>query len=249
MAKNDIEAVEKALGEPVICEFSTPIQKVRGTLFFISVISIALTIGDLHIDSKSSILGLQFTNLSDSLVKNGLFWVVAYLMIHFIWGAADCFMEWRLRITGTRVAFITGAKIPSEHGDYPDNPRQSTLYRWWVTQARKVVFWEKESSFIEEQLKELSQHFLNKANETNDMNWRHVQSPLAAVKQRVDQIDQSVQKVTETLESNRVPVSLARFDNRFQIFLRSQNLRWLVIEAGLPLLLGSYALLLLNPYR
>ena len=55
----------------------------------------------------------------------------------------------------------------------------------------------------------------------------------------------SIETVSKTLESARIPVSLERFDNRFQLFLRSQNLRWLVLELGLPIIMGFISVALL----
>ena len=81
--------VESTLGNPVICEFSASILKVRSTLFFFSVVALAVTLGGLTIDKESSFLGLKFSNLTHDFVRDILFWVIIYLTIHFIWGAID----------------------------------------------------------------------------------------------------------------------------------------------------------------
>jgi len=53
---------------------------------------------------------------------------------------------------------------------------------------------------------------------------------------------QKLQKVLDRIaflrESQRVPVSLKRFDRWMHMFVRSQSLRWLLIEIGMPLAIG-----------
>jgi hypothetical protein len=56
----------------------------------------------------------------------------------------------------------------------------------------------------------------------------------------------SVDAVQETLTDMRIPVSLKRFDSWFGLFLRNQNMRWLVFdEALLPTVVGIVAMGLL----
>lgn len=50
---------------------------------------------------------------------------------------------------------------------------------------------------------------------------------------------QAVKKVNATLSSERVKVSLERFDAVFRRRALSQNARWFVLEFGFPVVLGS----------
>jgi len=70
-----------------------------------------------------------------------------------LWGAIDSFCEWRLRITGTRAAFITTGILSSESGDYPNDPRHSTLYFWWVKNAKIIDNLTEKVDSIESQIK------------------------------------------------------------------------------------------------
>jgi hypothetical protein len=70
MEENDIKAVQNTLGSPIICEFSTPVQKIRSILVFFSIVGLLVTLGDLSIDSDSSLLGLKFNNLSPDFINN-----------------------------------------------------------------------------------------------------------------------------------------------------------------------------------
>jgi hypothetical protein len=103
-SESTTEAVFKVLGEPAFAEFSDNAWKIRTNLILASVISIAVVFGDLHIEPDSQILGLKFKGLTDAVLTNGLIAVVSYLLLHFVWTAIDALLEWRLRVTGTRVA-------------------------------------------------------------------------------------------------------------------------------------------------
>lgn len=145
-----------------------------------------------------------FDDFSDNTLKirrNLL--VVAYLVVHFGWNSITHFQQWRLRVTGTRLAFKTGRSPglyleDDERGDYPDDPRQSTLYTWWLVQAKQ----------------------------------------LASNPETPDGV----------MSSERIHPSLDRFDRWFRLFQWNQVARWLVIEWGLPLALGVWAIWLAWPY-
>ena len=67
-----LKAVEKVLGEPAFAEFASNAWKIRSNLIIVSVISIALVFADLHIDPGSTVLGLKFQGLNDTvLTKRG----------------------------------------------------------------------------------------------------------------------------------------------------------------------------------
>lgn len=245
--KNTAEAVAKVLGEPAFAEFSESVWKIRTNLIVVSMISIAVVFGGLHIDSDSQILGLKFKGLSDSILAAGLKAVVLYLLIHFVWAALDSFFEWRLRVTGTRVAFITTARLASEHGDYPSDPRHSTLYRWWTDQANKIGFLTERADRTERQLQLLEETLKARFTEGTDaLNIVNAIRPITEARQEISLLRNEVKNVSSAIGAMRVPVSLERFDAWFELFLRSQNLRWLVIDFLAPVAVGAYALLLLT---
>jgi hypothetical protein len=95
-------------------------------------------LAELKINGDSSILGLKFENLTDELCRSILLTTNIYLFIHFLWCAWDSFVEWRLRVTGTKLAYKTGFTISHDAeaaADHPDDQRQSTLYSWWKKQS------------------------------------------------------------------------------------------------------------------
>ena len=173
-----------------------------------------------------------------------MFYLGVYFLIHFLWCSIDHIQEWRLRVTGTRVAFITAASYTSEEGDYPSDPRQSSLYNWWKGQAILISSLTDPLDSINTKLAEWELK-VNEALKDNDPNVSTTCASINKVNEDITKLKSSIENVEKTLTSNRIPASLYRFDKWFLFFLRSQNLRWLVIELMLPMLLSLYSLALL----
>lgn len=237
--------VEKSLGEPVAAEFSDYVRKLRGNLVFISFISISLTLGGLEIDPTSSILGLKFNGLDNSSLMYGLAILNAYMLFHFIWCSFDAFQEWGMRVTGTRLSFITTARLSSEHGDYPSDPRQTSLYHWWKDQANNIGSLSEPVAEINRKLEIWESEVKEALEAQGNPNVVNACMAINKVTTDITKLKGSIETVSKALESPRIPASLERFDNRFQLFLRSQNLRWLVLELGLPIIMGLVSVFLL----
>lgn len=241
-----IEAVEKVLGEPVFLELTENAWKIRTNLILASVISVAVVFGDLHLEPDSQILGLKFNGLSDTILTNGLIALVAYLLLHFLWTSVDALLEWRLRITGTRVAFVTTARLADKHGDYPSNPRQSTLYNWWKDEVRQLENFGATVQDMDKRLSELESEMKAKFSQGADaINITNAISPVVALRGELAKFKRALEDVGASINGARIPASLKRFDSWFGLFLRSQNLRWLLVDFLAPVLVGGYALFLL----
>lgn len=237
--------VEKALGEPVAADFSDYVRKLRANLIFVSFISISLILGGLEIDPASSILGLKFKGLNNTSFLYGMFIVNSYMFIHFLWCSVDAFQEWGIRVSGTRLSFITTGKFSSEVGDYPSDPRQSTLYHWWKDQSVKIGSLAEPIYEINAKLMTWEQDVTKALDTQGNPNSLNVGMSIKGVSKDIVKLQSSIEATSEILNSARIPESLKRFDNRFQFFLRSQNLRWLLLELGLPIIMGIIALYLL----
>ena len=129
--------VETILGSPVFIMSDESTNKARGHLIFAAAISLFVTVADLHFGSNSSFLGLEITGLTDRVAYLALLAFVGYQLVHYVWCAWDAFLEWRLRITGMETA-LADAVLASQEGDYPREPRQSTLYNWWLNRAKEI---------------------------------------------------------------------------------------------------------------
>ena len=242
-----LNAVRKALGEPAFCELSDKAWRIRTNLIIVSVVSAGVVLWDLHISPDSTVFGLKFSGLTDAVLRRGLFWVLLYLVVHFLWCSFDNLLEWRLRITGTRLAFITTGRIASDYGDYPNDPRQTSLYQWWMSEAETIARYGVAAKRIEEKLPNWDgQVQAALAAGANPVNVGNVTHAIGELRDNLVQIKRAVDDASKVISSHRIPVSLERFDDWFQLFLRSQNLRWLLLEWAMPLLFGGWALLLLR---
>jgi hypothetical protein len=86
------------------------------------------------------------------------------------------------------------------------------------------------------------------------MPWeRHIHSPdwgnlasiiqtIAEARNQAAEMGRKVEANTKAITDARIPTSLQRFDRWFEFFLRSQNLRWLLIEFLAPVGLAAVAL-------
>ncbi len=241
-----VAKVQKVLGEPVLCEFSDKTWRIRTNLILVSVISLVVVLANLHIEAGSTVFGLKFAGLTDVVVRVSLFGITIYLLVHFLWGAFDNFLEWRLRISGTKVAFITAGTFTSEHGDYPRDARQSTLYNWWKSHAGSIGNLGAKIVEIEKSLNDWEQQLRGKYNSDADaLNISSACHAIAETRNQVTELKNAVNDAVKTIDAQRIPVSLKRFDSWFELFLRSQNLRWFVVEFSFPVILALSALWLL----
>lgn len=248
MAESEIKKAQKALGEPLMPEFADYMRRVRSLLIVVSLISIGVVIGGLAIDPSSSVLGVKFQGLSDELIRKGLLIANAYLLIHFVWGAFDSWLEWGARLTGTRVAFVTTGRVASEHCDYPSDPRQSTLYNWWKDNASKIASLTEPLENTEQKLADWEKRVEEEILKDNPNLVTVVQS-FREIQTNINDVKKKIENVEKTLTATRIPASLERFDNRFKLMLRSQNIRWLVLELAFPLILGCWSSwLLINEF-
>jgi hypothetical protein len=244
--RSKIEAVEKALGSPIGAELPENAIKVRRNLLISSMVALFVAFGGLKLDPASSILGFKFVGLTDDLIRIGLAAVTLYLLLHFLWYVYDALLEWRLRVTGTRLSFVTTARMASEHGDYPNDPRQSTLYHWWSEEAKRMGNVGARALAVDDKLRESQQAVRALLEEKGSgSNLQNILNVLTEMRNALTELNRSVEHIRKTLDSDRISVSLKRFDGWFELFLRSQNLRWLIVDAVVPSLLGTWALVVL----
>lgn len=241
MDENSLESVQKVLGSPVLGELTDQALKIRRNLLAIGSVSIFVTLTEISLDPSSVVLGFRFVGLSQRTINLGLLVVTAYFLVHFLWYAFDGLLEWRLRVTGTRLGFITGASFGSEHADYPPDPRQSTLYSWWLKHGRDVGALQLKAVEIAEKLTDLQTTVV-----AEGAAMPQVIGTLSEIRTSVIQLQQLVEKSDKIALSPRIEASLQRFDGWFEFFLRSQNLRFLLIEILLPILVGMTAICLLS---
>ena len=245
MAEDSIEAVEKVLGKPVDGGFTDNALKVRRNLLAISFVSIFIVIAGIKLDPSSSVLGFKFIGITDSMVTRGLIIATSYLLVHFLWYSFENLLEWRLRVTGTRLAFVTGSRFGSGHADYPDDPRQSTLYSWWTNNANRIGSLQTPIDELAEKVQEWEAKITQFKDGKDSLNLANAMSTLSNTSKAIADLTRKIEHTEKTLCSLRISTSLRHFDGWFELFLRSQNLRWLLIEMILPIGVGTTAVFLL----
>ncbi|VWX32815.1 conserved membrane hypothetical protein [Limnobacter sp. 130] len=238
MAKTEVEEV---LGAPINPELSEYAQKLRRNLLTFSAVYVFCWLTGVKLDPTSAFFGIKLIGLNEQQFSIGTMIINAYLLIHFGWYAWEAVMEWRIRLTGTKVAFQTGSTFGSEAADYPGEPRQSNLYFWWVGTEKRlqrtksaVDDFQVRLKAIENELVEQNEHSPTVDRSGLIRNIGQVPSGLAEIRAHFDAIDRA-------LNIGRVQESLKRFDGWFKLMLKSQNLRTISVDIALPLLTGIAA--------
>jgi hypothetical protein len=239
------ESIELVLGKPFAATMADTTEKIRRNLLVVSSVTVVSVILGIRIAPANSLLGVSFEGLTPDVFKTCLLAVNVYMLAHFCWCVTDELQEWRLRVTGTRTAFITAGVWSSEDGDHPSEPRQSTLYNWWKQRApesgRTKAALERIENAIRARLDQLEPPPSGELTKAE----RDETFQLAEVKSDLESVRMEIQRQNTVLESKRIEVSLRRFDGAYQLFLRSQNLRWLIMEAGFPVLFGAMSIAIL----
>lgn len=234
--------VRTALGEPFAAEFSEYVRKLRMNLIVASFIGLAIVYANVTILPSSTFFGLTFKGLNDRLILKLLLLINIYTTVHFIWCAVDYLMEWMARLSGTRLAYQLsgGSPFGNEYADQAKEPRQSTLYNWWRQQAFYLPRIDVEVKKIASDLKEWEDR-VNTEGTTRDEIVDAVRA-VHALRGQVEQLNVGVSRACQIIESPRITVSLERFDKRFATMLESQNLRWIILEFGMPVTMGLAAI-------
>ena len=241
-AREERSAVETILGSPVFIGPDERTDKVRGHLIFVAAISIFVVVAGLHFGSESSLAGLQITGLTDHKVYWALLLFVIYQLFHYLWCAWDVFLEWRLRITGMRGSRVAPGQFDIPDGDHAQDPRQSTLYNWWLKHAKQIGSLRESVTEINNRLQRI-ESATNSSLDPNRLS--AIRSELSSLQTQAQLMKQAFNACTETIASARIPVSLERFDDWFRLFWKSQNRRWLVFNVLAPILLSFAAVCLL----
>ncbi|WP_223513463.1 hypothetical protein [Pseudomonas sp. GL-R-26] len=229
--------LEKALGEPVGFDISDVASKIRRNLLLASMVVLVLILGGIEPSSEVSIFGVALKGVTSFKLMVGLALVLCYNLCHYLWYCYELYSEWSVRVTGTKLAFVTGAKLGATGADYPDDPKQSTLYTWWLQEARSMTAYSDLLRRVEKSIEGLNGHVehLEKVDGTVGGT---VSRSIQEVSSSLQQIKHSLASTEDVIANTRIPFSLERFDKRFELLLKSQNARVLLIEVALPIALS-----------
>ena len=194
-----------------------------------SFIALFITLGGVSINPSSTIFGLKFNGLNDSLLYKGLLTLILYFLVHFVWCAYESLQEWEVRVTGAKKAFICADDMNFDEAvkpPYPSDPRNSTFYYWWSTQAKRI-------GSLKEHLTNINQRIQSMENAIHEMPEKgaslsrsdvNISSQVQPLKIDIDSAVSSITRMEKVLLGNQLLVSMKTFDRRYKYFLMSQNI-------------------------
>jgi len=227
------------MGEPIGFDISDPALKVKNLLLGVSIVLLCMVVGGISVGKTVSFLGISLEGITANKMVLGLLIAVGWVTIHYAWYSIEAFREWRIRLTGIRVAYSTGGGMfGSEDADAPTTPKQSTLYNWWKERRGSVVSIEGIIRKIEDELgvvqQKIDEGLKREGSNLAPLNMAYLDDLLNAV----DVLKTNVANTTNFMQQKRIEDSLYRFDNLFWNLIASQNLRVLFVDISLPLFMG-----------
>ncbi|ENK2025271.1 hypothetical protein AB3A32_004688 [Vibrio alginolyticus] len=244
------ESVENVLLAPVQIEFTENVKKIRQNLMITSFVALFITLGGVSIDPSSTIFGLKFNGLNDALLYKGLLILILYFLAHFVWCAYESLQEWEVRVTGTKEAFIRADDMDIDEmvkPPFPSDPRNSTFYFWWSTQAKRIGSLKERLTAINQRIESMETviHEMREKGASLSHSDVNISSQVQPLKIEIDSAVSSITRMEKVLVGNQLIVSMKTFDRRYKYFLNSQNIRWFVIDFFGPIMLSSASLLCL----
>jgi len=238
---------DNILSEPFLDLIDENTLRIRRNLLLLSGFTLFYLHNSLSLSSDSSFLGLKFNNISVESINWGILFVLIYHIVHFLWNVFDFTLQSRLRITGNKVRHVTVAKMAGSDGDYPDDPKQSTLYNWWNDSLKTIgkIKIQEEIDEIKENQRELIQLIQdNIQNPQKDNILRNLSVKVPDIDRRLNSLNFSTQldEILSILRSKRIIESLRRFEGWFCFYQWQQVFRIFIVEISFPIVLGAYTL-------
>lgn len=238
----DVAAVAAVLGKPAGFDISESAIKVRKSLMAVSIALLCLVIAKIEPNNTFTIFGVAFKGVTAEKIVIGGISVLVYSLTHFISYIVELLIEYRVRVTGARLAFQTGARAGSQYVDYPDDPKQSSLLNWWKSYALRLSVVEELADKVNADLEEIKSRI-----ETIDEISRTPE--VAATAQLMGQVNANLINISsdlkisrEVIMSPRIEVSLERYENWHKNLITLQGFRVVILEVMFPISLGVISL-------
>lgn len=238
-------AIEKALGEPVGFDSSELANKVKRNLLLISVVVIALVVFEVKPSPNVSIIGVSLDGVTSHKLMVGLAAFLVYSFAHYIWLCYDLFGEWSVRSSGAKKGFAKRFKQENTDAEAFQDPRQLTLYSWWLIESSKLPTHQDNLQRAKKLADQLlaSERILREAGDI-PARLPHQNAEGHLVK-AIESLWDQLSLVKSVVDNPGLRVRLDRFDRRFKSLINSQNRRVLVYELIFPNALALYAFWLL----
>lgn len=240
--ERDVAAVTEVLGKPAGFDLSEPAVKVRKSLMAASIALLCLVIAKIEPSDTFTIFGVAFKGVTADKIVVGAMIVLAYSLIHFLFYVVELLSEFRIRTTGAKVAFQTGSHSGSEHADYPDDPKQSSLANWWKAYARRLLVVGDLVEKIGSDLEEIKYRLGNPDEIKGSPDDISTSKLMGQVNANLINLSRDLKTSREIILSPRIEISLERFDNWYKWLINLQGFRVVVVEIGLPIALGILSL-------
>ena len=145
-----------------------------------------------------------------------------------------------------RESRVAPGQLDRPEADHSDDPRQSTLYNWWLKDAKQIGSLRENVIEISNRLQRIEDVLSSATNSSpNSESVSEIRSELSSLRTQAQLAKQAFEACTNTITSARIPVSLKRFDDYFRLFRKSPNWRWLVFNGLTPVILSLVAIGLL----
>lgn len=233
------KAVAKVLGEAIGFDISDSALKVKNLLLGVSIVLLSMVVGGVSVGKTVSFLGISLEGITGNKMVLGLVIAVAWVTIHHAWYSIETCKEWRLRLTGQKVSYQTGAGMfGSPDSEAPLNPKHATLYNWWKERRGSFVSIKDTIDRVELELEGIHEK-VEEHLKAAPINMGVLENLLMAV----NALKESMDKNVEFMNSQRIEASLYRFDKWFWRFITVQNIRVVFVEIFLPFALGISSLI------
>ncbi len=235
--------VELALGRPVFASPSTEFSRAKKSVVILSAALLFFEVNGVSV-TDWTFLGLSLDGITNENIRLAALAVLTYLVLSYLWLAWDYVLELRIRITGSRIVFSSGSMWGSRERDETDDTKQSSLYNWWVQRSRELGSVRALVRQMQQQVDEWSQRCEDLL-EKGIYNKETVDA-LAQNKEELRNTAQNIERKMKASESiatsDRIAVSLRRFDNWFRCFNKSQLGRVVVFDFLVPLVTSVSAI-------
>ncbi|MEZ8823382.1 hypothetical protein AB6E04_03415 [Vibrio amylolyticus] len=205
-------------------ELSDQTIRYRRNILVSSCMAIAITAFNVGIDTEKPVnfLGIPLTGLTIEHVKLMMFLIIIYQLIHFLWRTYDEWWVWRLKLTDNQE--------PKGNGAYDDSTWIRSVY-----DIGQFTFCPLEPTY-EKRLEQLLTQQVSFANNPKDASHQNVDVDALA--------NIFVEKVYATSGIKQDMARIDRFEKHVKGYSIQQNLRFHILEIGIPVVLSTIALVI-----
>lgn len=242
MSQDNKERIEKIMKEPSPLETTEYEERIRRNLLVFSALAIFSLFLKISPSDKAQVWGIGFENLTTNSIYIVLSLVILYELFHYSWIIWNNFLLWRVRLTGCKLEEsrgdapgVFGSSAP-DLADYNGSERNSTLYSWLLENRVKYHAAMGGIESTQANLNSLVEKVNSEGLKKEDV---------SRLVDEVIKLKTATVTLVDYLNNERLNESLRRFDNWFDMLIKSKSWRWVILDFITPLLFGVVALCML----